>query len=65
MRHGIFVRINWKYMIEEYSGISCNAEIASELHYIIISLDYQNLAIVAISQSGETADTLAVLCRAK
>ncbi len=54
-----------KLMIGELSGIPCEAELASELRYQP-NVDYhQNLAMVAISQSGETADTLAVLRRFK
>ncbi len=52
-----------KLMIEEVSGIPCEAELASELRYRNIFQDSQNLAIVAVSQSGETADTLASLRR--
>ena len=50
-----------KYMIEELSGVPCEAELASELRYRSNFINCQNLAMVAISQSGETADTLAVL----
>src|SRR3989344_183254 len=54
-----------RLMIEELSGIPCEVELASELRYRPI-VDYrQNLAMVAISQSGETADTLAALCGLK
>ncbi|MDO8575006.1 MAG: glutamine--fructose-6-phosphate transaminase (isomerizing) [bacterium] len=52
-----------KLMIEELSGIPCEVELASELRYQSIADHYQNLAMVAISQSGETADTLAALRR--
>ncbi len=52
-------------MIEELSGIPCEAELASELRYRPITAKSQNLAMVAISQSGETADTLAALRRFK
>jgi glucosamine--fructose-6-phosphate aminotransferase (isomerizing) len=48
-------------MIEELTGVPCEAELASELRYRPNFADCQNLAIVTISQSGETADTLAVL----
>lgn len=54
-----------KYMIEEYVGLPCDVELASELHYRNFLIDNQNLAMVAISQSGETADTLAVLRKIK
>ena len=52
-----------KLMIEELSGIPCEVELASELRYRNPPTDGQNLAVVAISQSGETADTLAALRR--
>jgi len=54
-----------KHMIEELTGIPCEAELASELRYCSNFANCQNLAMVAISQSGETADTLAVLREAK
>ena len=50
-----------KLMIEELSGIPCEVELASELRYRSDVNYRQNLAMVAISQSGETADTLAAL----
>lgn len=50
-----------KMMIEELAGIPCEVELASELRYRPIVDHRQNLAIVAVSQSGETADTLAAL----
>jgi len=52
-----------KLMIEELSGIPCEVELASELRYRNASVNGRNLAMVAISQSGETADTLAALRR--
>ncbi|KKT80712.1 MAG: Isomerizing Glutamine-fructose-6-phosphate aminotransferase [Candidatus Azambacteria bacterium GW2011_GWA1_44_9] len=48
-----------RLMIEELSGIPCEVELASELRYRNPPADGQNLAMVAVSQSGETADTLA------
>lgn len=54
-----------KLMIEEVGGIPCEVELASELRYREMANNYQNLAMVAISQSGETADTLAVLRKIK
>ncbi|MDO8676358.1 MAG: glutamine--fructose-6-phosphate transaminase (isomerizing) [Candidatus Azambacteria bacterium] len=50
-----------KYMIEEYVGLPCDIELASELRHRNLFSNSQNLAMVAISQSGETADTLAAL----
>ena len=52
-----------RLMIEELSGVPCEVELASELRYRPITDYRQNLAMVAISQSGETADTLTVLRR--
>src|SRR3989338_3703024 len=54
-----------KLMIEELSGIHCEVELASELRYRNSLINGRNLAMVAISQSGETADTLAALRRFK
>jgi len=49
-----------KYMIEEYSGIPCDVEFASELRYKNLILNPETLIFV-ISQSGETADTIAAM----
>lgn len=53
-----------KYWFEELAGISCNVEIASEFRYRK-SFVHPNSLLVTISQSGETADTLAALRLAK
>lgn len=53
-----------KYWIEEYAGISCDVEIASEYRYRR-TITRPNSLLVTISQSGETADTLAALRKAK
>jgi len=53
-----------KYMLEEYAGISVEAEIGSEFRYRKMVFDTET-AILAISQSGETADTLASVKEAK
>jgi len=53
-----------RYWFEHYAGVSCNVEIASEFRYRE-SYVYKNALIVTISQSGETADTLAALRLAK
>lgn len=53
-----------KYIFEEYAGVPCHVEYASEFRYrkpVILPSD----VIIAISQSGETADTLAALELAK
>ncbi|HDM31864.1 MAG TPA: glutamine--fructose-6-phosphate transaminase (isomerizing), partial [bacterium] len=49
-----------KIMIEEYAKIPAEAEIASEFRYRQIPIDKNSVAIF-VSQSGETADTLACL----
>lgn len=53
-----------RYWLEQYAGVSCNVEIASEFRYRS-SYVFPNSLIVTISQSGETADTLAALRLAK
>jgi len=53
-----------RYWFEELAGISCNVEIASEFRYRK-PVVHANSLLVTISQSGETADTLAALRLAK
>jgi glucosamine--fructose-6-phosphate aminotransferase (isomerizing) len=53
-----------EYMLEEYSGIPTEVEYASEFRYRKPLLNSKT-AVVAISQSGETADTLAAIREAK
>ena len=53
-----------RYWIEELAGVACNIEIASEFRYRK-SVVRPNSLLVTISQSGETADTLAALRLAK
>jgi glucosamine--fructose-6-phosphate aminotransferase (isomerizing) len=53
-----------RYWIEQLAGISCSVEIASEYRYRISVPDPEQL-VVAISQSGETADTLASVKHAR
>ncbi|SFC47814.1 glutamine--fructose-6-phosphate transaminase (isomerizing) [Pseudoalteromonas denitrificans] len=53
-----------RYWLEQYAGVSCNIEIASEFRYRK-SYVHENSLLVTISQSGETADTLAALRLAK
>ncbi|WP_312138485.1 glutamine--fructose-6-phosphate transaminase (isomerizing) [Brevundimonas sp.] len=55
-----------KYAFEKYAGLPCDVEIASEFRYRDPALSQGTLA-VAVSQSGETADTLAGLswCKAQ
>jgi glucosamine--fructose-6-phosphate aminotransferase (isomerizing) len=53
-----------RYWLEEIAGIQCVVEIASEYRYRVSVADPKTL-VVTISQSGETADTLAALNHAK
>ncbi len=53
-----------EYMIEEYAGIPVEVEYASEFRYRKPILG-KNTAVIAISQSGETADTLEAVREAK
>ena len=53
-----------EYMFEEYAGIPVEVEYASEFRYRKPLLD-KKTAVVAISQSGETADTLAAIREAQ
>jgi glucosamine--fructose-6-phosphate aminotransferase (isomerizing) len=53
-----------RYWIEQISGLPCSVEIASEYRYRTSVPNPQQL-VVAISQSGETADTLASVKHAK
>lgn len=47
-----------RYWLEEWAGIPCQVEVASEYRYRTVAVP-ANTLFVAISQSGETADTLA------
>ncbi|MGZ8189738.1 MAG: glutamine--fructose-6-phosphate transaminase (isomerizing), partial [Methylococcaceae bacterium] len=53
-----------RYWFEELAGVPCNIEVASEFRYRSPILAPDTLCIT-ISQSGETADTLAALQEAK
>jgi len=53
-----------RYWIETFAGIPCNVEVASEFRYRH-PVVRPNSLFVTISQSGETADTLAALKEAK
>lgn len=53
-----------RYWIEEVAKIPCNVEVASEFRYRGIA-QAKNSLFVTLSQSGETADTLAALRLAK
>ena len=56
--------VSGKYIIEQLSAISVETDIASEFRYRNPIINNKVL-VVAISQSGETADTLAALKLAK
>lgn len=53
-----------EYMLEEYAGISTEVDCASEFRYRKPIIDSKT-AVIAISQSGETADTLAAVKESK
>ncbi len=53
-----------EYLLEELAGIPCEVEFASEFRYRKLILD-KHTAVIVLSQSGETADTLAALREAK
>ena len=53
-----------KYLLEEYAGIPVHVEYASEFRYRKPIID-SNTVVIGISQSGETADTLAAIRKAK
>lgn len=53
-----------EYMLEEYADIPVEVELASEFRYRKPILD-KKTAVLAISQSGETADTLEAIKEAK
>jgi glucosamine--fructose-6-phosphate aminotransferase (isomerizing) len=53
-----------KYLLEEYANIPVHVEYASEFRYRHAIVDNETV-VIAISQSGETADTLAAIKKAK
>lgn len=53
-----------RYWLEELAGLPCQVEVASEFRYRTVVVQPDTL-FVTISQSGETADTLAALRNAK
>lgn len=53
-----------KYIIEEYANMPVDTELGSEYRYRKILPD-KNSAVMAITQSGETADTLASVRKGK
>ena len=53
-----------KYWLEDWAGIPCSVEVASEYRYRK-TITLPNTLFVTISQSGQTADTLAALDKSK
>jgi glucosamine--fructose-6-phosphate aminotransferase (isomerizing) len=53
-----------RYWIEQLAGIPCQVEVASEYRYRSVVVPAQTV-FITVSQSGETADTLAALRWAK
>lgn len=49
-----------RYWLEEWAGIPCQVEVASEFRYRK-RVQHHNTLLVTVSQSGETADSLAAL----
>ncbi len=52
-----------KYLLEEY-GVPSEAVFASEFRYSTVKVIGKDCAVIAVSQSGETADTLAAVKKA-
>ena len=61
-----YAAMTGRYWLETLAGISTDLDIASEFRYRDVPLDENTLAVF-VSQSGETADTLAALkaCKAR
>lgn len=53
-----------EYMLEEYAGLATEVDYASEFRYRKPVLDNKTV-LIAVSQSGETADTLAAIKEGK
>jgi glucosamine--fructose-6-phosphate aminotransferase (isomerizing) len=53
-----------KYMIEQIAGLPCDVDLASEFRYRRPILG-EDVLVIPVSQSGETADTLAALREGK
>ncbi len=53
-----------KYLLEEWTDLPCEVDIASEFRYRHLLVNDRTL-LIPISQSGETADTLAALREAR
>ena len=55
-----YAALGGRYMLEEYAGIPVEVDIGSEFRYRKPIMD-ENSALLCVSQSGETADTLAAM----
>jgi glucosamine--fructose-6-phosphate aminotransferase (isomerizing) len=53
-----------KYVLEEYANLPVDVDLASEFRYRTV-IPQSNTALLAVTQSGETADTLASVRKAK
>lgn len=53
-----------KYMLEEYADLPVDVELGSEFRYRKV-IPHKNSALLAVTQSGETADTLASVRKGK
>ncbi len=59
-----YAGLTGEYMLEEYAGIPIEVELGSEFRYRSPILD-EKTAVLAVSQSGETADTLEAIREGK
>ena len=64
MRDRVLRGLIAKYVLEHYTRIPCEVELASEFRYRDPILTHRTL-VVAISQSGETMDTLMAVRHAR
>ena len=64
MRNKLHAGLVARYWLEEHAKLPCRVDIASEYRYREVLVP-ENTLFVAITQSGETADTLAALKLAK
>ena len=56
--------LTFRYWLHKMTTIFCNVEVASEFRYADLVVP-EDCLLIAVSQSGETADTLAAMRRAK
>ena len=60
-----YAGLTGELLIEELAGIPVETEIASELRYRRFTADPEKTILIAVSQSGETADTLEAVREAR